>query len=269
MNITLEKSGVFCYSGYMDKRTIIIGDVHGCLDEFRMLVGCVGYRQGVDRLIVAGDLCDRGYDSAGVIRHAMKIGAEAVQGNHDAKLLRRRKHMLKADINPNYRNPMYPDPDQENTINQLGDIEIAWLEGLPYYIDLPEYNAVVVHAGFAPGVPLHMQTKETMTMVRFIHPETHHMMALEMPGFRQPTGSVFWADLWDDTRDVIFGHNVVGREGIYVWKGTKGAACYGIDTGCVFGGHLTAMVIAGPEDRDREVVQVKAAKEYSHYGAGK
>ena len=249
----------------MDKRTIVVGDVHGCLDEFRMLVERVGYRQGIDRLIVAGDLVDRGPDSAGVVRYAMEIGAEAVQGNHDAKLLRRRKHMLKAQINANYRNPMYPDADQEHTISQLGDSEIAWLEGLPFYIDLPECNALVVHAGFAPGVPLHRQNKETMTMVRFIHPETHRMMPLEMPGFRQPAGSVFWADLWDDTRDVIFGHNVVGREGIYMWKGTNGAGCYGIDTGCVFGGRLTAMVLTGPNDRDREVVQVSAAREYSEY----
>jgi bis(5'-nucleosyl)-tetraphosphatase (symmetrical) len=247
----------------MDKRTIIVGDVHGCLDEFRALVERVGYRQGTDRLIVAGDLVDRGPDSAGVVRYAMEIGAEAVQGNHDAKLLRRRKHMLKAQINANYRNPMYPDADQERTISQLGDSEIAWLEGLPYYIELPEHNALVVHAGFAPGVPLHRQNKETMTMVRYIHPETHRMMALEMPGFRQPAGSVFWADLWDDTRDVIFGHNVVGREGIRVWKGTKGAGCYGIDTGCVFGGRLTAMIMAGRQER--EVVQVSAAREYSEY----
>lgn len=246
----------------MDKRTIIIGDVHGCLDEFRMLVDRVGYRQGVDRLIIAGDLVDRGYDSAGVIRYAMEIGADAVQGNHDAKLLRRRKHMLKASASPTYRNPMYPDADQEHTISQLGDIEIAWLEGLPYYIELPEHNALVVHAGFSPGVPLYKQSKETMTMVRFISPDTYRMMPLEMPGFRQPAGSVFWADLWDDTRDVIFGHNVVGREGIHIWKGTKGAGCYGIDTGCVFGGRLTAMVLTG---LDREVVQVAAMDTYSPY----
>lgn len=246
----------------MDKRTIVVGDVHGCLDEFRTLVERVGYRHGTDRLIVAGDLCDRGYDSAGVVRYAMEIGAEAVQGNHEAKLLRRSKHMLKASVNPNYRNPMYPDADQERTISQLGDIEIAWLEGLPYYIELPEHNALVVHAGFAPGVPLHRQNKETMTMVRYIHPETRRMMPLEMPGFRQPAHSVFWAELWDGSHDVIFGHNVVGRKDIRVWKGIGGASCHGIDTGCVFGGRLTAMILTGT---DREVVQINAAREYSEY----
>ena len=252
----------------MDKRTIIVGDVHGCLDEFRALVERVGYRQGVDRLIVAGDLVDRGPASAGVVRYAMEIGAEAVQGNHDAKLLRRRKHMLKAGINPNYRNPMYPDPDQENTINQLTDIEIAWLEGLPYCIELPEFNAVVVHAGFVPGVPLDKQTKEIMTMVRFVNSETHHMMSLEMPGFRQPAGSIFWADIWDGKQDVIFGHTVVGRDWIRAWDGINNTRCYGIDTGCVFGGYLSAMVLDPSVPNGREVFQVKAAREYSHYGAG-
>ena len=246
----------------MDKRTIVVGDVHGCLDEFRTLVERVGYRHGTDRLIVAGDLCDRGYDSAGVVRYAMEIGAEAVQGNHEAKLLRRRGHMLKMQTNPQYRNPMFPDSDQEQTISQLEDHEMAWLERLPYYIELPEYNTVVVHAGFAPGVRLHKQSKETMTMVRYIHMSSHRMLSLEMPGFRQPAHSVFWAELWDGSHDVIFGHNVVGRKDIRVWKGIGGASCYGIDTGCVFGGRLTAMILTGT---DREVVQINAAREYSEY----
>ena len=250
----------------MAKRTIVVGDIHGCLDEFRELVDLTGYRQGEDRLIIAGDLVDRGPDSAGVVRYAIQIGAEAIQGNHDAKLLRRRGHMLKASVNPNYNNPMYPDNDQEQTISQLSDMEIAWLAGLPYYIDLPEYNTVIVHAGLVPGKPLEAQSKEVLTMVRFVDPASHKMMPLVVPGFRQPEGSAFWAELWDGKQDVIFGHTVVGREWIKDWDAKSGARCYGIDTGCVFGGRLSAMILDSDMPNVREVVQVKAAQEYSRYG---
>lgn len=252
----------------MAKRTIVVGDIHGCLDEFRALVDRVGYRKGQDRLIIAGDLVDRGPDSAGVVHYAMYIGAEAIQGNHDAKLLRRRGHMMRSATNPQYRNPMQPDVDQEQTISQLTDIEFTWLGGLPYYIDLPEFNTVVVHAGLLPGRSLNKQSKEIMTMVRYVHPVEYRMMPLVIPGFRKPEGSVFWADIWDGKQDVIFGHTVVGREWIKDWDAHSGARCYGIDTGCVFGGHLSAMILDPDMPHGREVVQIKAAMEYSHYGAG-
>ncbi|NBP56422.1 serine/threonine protein phosphatase [bacterium] len=251
----------------MVKRTIIVGDIHGCLDEFRTLVDRVGYRQGEDRLICAGDLVDRGPDSAGVVRYAMNIGAEAIRGNHDAKLLRRRGHMMRSAINPQYRNPMHPDPDQEHTISQLSDMEVAWLSGLSYYIELPEFNTVVVHAGFLPGRSLIKQSPETMTMVRYVHPVEYRMMPLIVPGFRKPEGSVFWAEIWDGTQDVIFGHTVVGREWIKHWNAPSGARCYGIDTGCVFGGRLSAMILDMNMPHGREVVQINATREHSHYGS--
>lgn len=251
----------------MSKRTIIVGDVHGCLAEFTMLVNRVGYRPGVDRLIVAGDLVDRGVDSAGVISYAMSIGAEAVQGNHDAKLLRRLEHVQKSVTNPKYRNPMYPDPDQEYTISRLTDVQVGWLRSLPYHIVLPEYNVIVVHAGFVPGVALGQQIKEIQTMVRYISLDSHKMLPLVLPGFRQPANSIFWANVWDQSSDVIFGHTVVGLENIKTWDGTNGGRCYGIDTGCVFGGRLSAIVLDPNKPWDRSVVQVNALREYCKYGS--
>ena len=106
----------------------------------------------------------------------------------------------------------------------------------------------------------------SLTMVRFVDPASHKMMPLVVPGFRQPEGSAFWAELWDGKQDVIFGHTVVGREWIKDWDAKSGARCYGIDTGCVFGGRLSAMILDSDMPNVREVVQVKAAQEYSRYG---
>lgn len=49
-------------------RIIIIGDVHGCIDELRALLRKCHYRQGVDRLISVGDLVGKGPDSVAVVR---------------------------------------------------------------------------------------------------------------------------------------------------------------------------------------------------------
>src|ERR1700752_4801857 len=68
-------------------RTIIIGDVHGCLDELvRLVRTCGGLRDS--RLVLLGDLVAKGPDSLGVLQWAREAGALAVLGNHDDHLLK-------------------------------------------------------------------------------------------------------------------------------------------------------------------------------------
>ena len=63
------------------KRTIIVGDVHGCIDEFDELVNLVSYDKTRDRLILLGDLIDRGPDSVAVVKRAREMNLECVMGN--------------------------------------------------------------------------------------------------------------------------------------------------------------------------------------------
>jgi hypothetical protein len=60
---------------------------------------------------------------------------------------------------------------------------------------------------------------------------------------------------------VIFGHNVVGLEDIKIWDNGLGRAI-GIDTGCVFGGMLTALVL--DKSGNHQGVQVRAEKVYNN-----
>lgn len=71
-----------------DGRFLVMGDIHGCLDEFNELVNKMQYQQGRDRLVLLGDLTDKGPDSLGVVRRARELGAMCVRGNHDDKVIR-------------------------------------------------------------------------------------------------------------------------------------------------------------------------------------
>jgi len=251
------------------KRTIVVGDVHGCLTELKALLDKVQFDPGADRLIVAGDLVDRGPDSAGVVRFVREHG-ECVLGNHEGKLLRRARHLARARRDKNYRNPMKPDLDQEYTIQNLSQDDLNWLSELPGLIRLPENNAIIVHAGMTPGRDPETLPLEILTMVRFISESKHMMLPLLMPGFRQPPQSVYWAEVYDGPEDVLFGHNVVGRGEPKTWNGSNSrGACHGIDTGCVFGGKLTAVLLEKDEVlSERETlrfVQVDALEEYASY----
>ena len=70
------------------KRHIFIGDIHGCLDEFNELLNKLSYDPKEDRLILLGDLIDRGPDSVGVVRKARELRLECVMGNHEHKYIK-------------------------------------------------------------------------------------------------------------------------------------------------------------------------------------
>ena len=236
-------------------KTIVVGDIHGCLDELKALVYKVGYRKGVDRLISAGDIVDRGPNSPGCVKYLMEIGAESVVGNHDSKLLRRWSHMDRAAADSSYRNPMRSSADQEATVYALTRTERDWLKSLPAMIRLPEFRAVVVHAGVLPGIPLDRQNERVLSMVRYVDSTTNKMVSMVMPDYLQPENSYLWADRWDGECDVIFGHCVFDLEKIYMSQMRAGGSrCLGIDTGCVFGGNLTALVLQ--ENGAHQVIQV-------------
>jgi hypothetical protein len=69
-------------------RVFVIGDIHGCLDEFNQLLTAINYNNATDQIILAGDVTSKGPDSIGVIRRAQQIGALCVRGNHDDQVIR-------------------------------------------------------------------------------------------------------------------------------------------------------------------------------------
>lgn len=211
-------------------RTILIGDVHGCLDELEELLRLLGVVAS-DRVVLVGDLVAKGPDSVGVVRLVRERGFLAVRGNHDEHLLRwrlpdeggRRLHAL-----------------HRRVAEALDEEDWASLEALPLHLRLPDLGLLVVHAGLVPGVPLEAQAREHLLNLRSITADGR-------PSKRVDDG-VPWATKWRGPEHVVFGHDAV--RGLQ-----QHPHATGLDTGCVYGRSLTALVL--PENR---LVQVPARR---------
>lgn len=240
-------------------RIIIVGDVHGCYDELQLLLSNLKFDKTKDRLIFAGDLPDRGPKTGEVVRFVRNGGYECVCGNHDDKHIRNHKHEKLARENPKYKNPIHMSEDKRIAHSQMSDEDLEWMTALPKKIYIEEYNLLVVHAGVLPHRdPLHQQNDVYM-YCRYIHEKTHKMLSLSND-FRQPKDSILWADVYDGDINIVYGHNVHDLVTPHVTENEKGYKTWGLDTGCVFGGHLSCLVVE--ENKQPYVAQVKAAKNY-------
>ncbi|KAI0803584.1 Metallo-dependent phosphatase [Xylaria sp. FL0064] len=74
------------------RRLIILGDVHGHLEALETLLQKAEFSESRDTVILAGDIVNKGPDSAGIVDLAMRIGAYGVRGNHDDRVLRAWEH---------------------------------------------------------------------------------------------------------------------------------------------------------------------------------
>jgi bis(5'-nucleosyl)-tetraphosphatase (symmetrical) len=237
-------------------RTIVIGDVHGCLEELDALLRAADYRPGRDRLVLLGDLLDRGPDGVGVVRRARELGADVVCGNHEEKHLRWAAHRARQREDPGYRIPMRLGPRREAEHARLSDDDLRWLAALPPAIAL-DGGWVAVHAGALPGVPLEAQPPHVLLHLRDVDPEGRPLLGGALPcGPARP-----WAQAWTGPASVVYGHRVHALDAPRWDEPVPGVVCAGIDTGCCYGGRLTALVLPS-----REIVQVAAREPYASRG---
>ena len=241
--------------------TIVVGDVHGCLDELRRLLATCGFQRG-DRLVLAGDLVAKGPDSQGVVQLAREEGAIAVVGNHDDHVLRARA-VARGTIVPPAKGVR---AEHQVVADALRPDDWAYLEALPTFLRLGYEGAgpapnddtaaasagpphvegdgetVVLHAGAVPGVPFEKQTREHLTTMRSIGSDG------------QPTKKIEgrpWAAVWPGPQKIVFGHDAI--RGLQ-----RHRFATGLDTGCVYGRRLTALLL--PE---RRLVSVEARRAYA------
>jgi hypothetical protein len=190
-------------------RTIIVGDVHGCSIELEALLDRVEFGTG-DRLVFVGDLIARGPDSLGVLDVARRTGALVVRGNHEQRLLDARAGLC--DLSRIHR----------DVADALRPVDWSILESTRLYVDLPEHGVRVIHAGVDPRVAWRHQSARSLLSIRTVDDD-------------------LWASRYDGPPHVVFGHNAV--IGIQIHRDATG-----LDSGCVYGGALTALVL-GPKQK--------------------
>lgn len=217
----------------MTGRIIAIGDIHGCHQEFADLLDLLAPAKD-DRLILLGDLVNRGPDSCKVIDLARRHNALSLLGNHELRLL-------------NYFKTKDPSGLREtdaDTAVKLRPSDWEYLAQMPLTHAVEELNTVFVHGGFLPGTPWQKQPADIVTRIQVVDSGGRARKRADAPD------APFWADLWSGPPFVVYGHTP--RPEIYKLKWSLG-----IDTGCVMGGALTAYIL--PEKR---IAQVKARKKY-------
>lgn len=217
------------------RRTIFIGDVHGCLHELEDLLDSCAHAQD-DLVVLAGDLVAKGPDSLGVLRLVRQLRAMAVRGNHDHAVLRWRSAA---------NGPVPERATHHYQVARKLDAA-AWrtLESLPLYLRLPEQGVLVVHGGLIPGIALEAQDPDMLMNMRTLRADG--------TGSRRPDDGPLWGSRWPGPELAIFGHHAMA--GLQ-----RHPKAIGLDTGCVYGGRLTAYIL--PDDR---LVTVPARHVYAN-----
>ncbi|KAG0650398.1 metallophosphoesterase [Hyphodiscus hymeniophilus] len=260
----LPETGKNKHSG----RLIVVGDVHGMKAALVDLLDKVDFDQKHDHLILAGDMISKGPDSPGVVDLAMKLGATGVRGNHEDRIILAYQDMISEHAvmdGPNEDEGNTQDALEEESfshgdykdralVKALGEKRIKWLKDCPVILRVGKLGSMgevaVVHAGLVPGVKLEKQDPLMVMNMRTIGKDGVPSDAREGPG---------WIKVWNKYQKslpkgqrstVIYGHD--SNRGLQ-----KEKYSLGIDTGCLKGGKLTAVVIeSGRSDYSHKLVHV-------------
>lgn len=211
-------------NGMVEMRTIAIGDVHGCYNELKELIATLEaegeYKKGIDKLVFLGDYIDRGSDSRLVIEFIRNLQKEndnviALMGNHEDMLLDYLYDNDESWLWNGYINTM----ESYNGFDKQFKKDVQWIRTLPLYHE--DEHCIFVHAGIDAYKPMDKQDRFTLLWVR------------------EP----FIYGMKEYHKRVIFGHTPTANLG-EDWKPVcTYANNIDIDTGCVYGGALTALII--------------------------
>jgi protein phosphatase len=236
----------------------LIGDVHGCGDELELLLAQLGYQPFSSpegpcwqhpegrKVVFLGDLVDRGprsIDSLLLARSMVLAGtALCVPGNHEAKFLRYlqgKKVQLKHGLENTVAELEALPPERQATVRQQLS---TFIEGLVSHLVLDQGRLVAAHAGMRAD----MQGRASGAVRQFaLYGDTTG----EIDEFGLPVRHN-WAREYDGKALVVYGHTPIPDP---MWLNHT----VNIDTGCVFGGRLSALRY--PE---KEIVSVPAAQVY-------
>ena len=255
--------------------TWVIGDIQGCLEAFDALLEMLDPDPGTDRIWLAGDLVNRGPDSLGVLRRAMRMGAECVLGNHDLHLLAVAQGARPCAA-PDTFGPVLAAPDRERLLD--------WLRRRPLLHHDEGIGWTMVHGGLPPDWDLATARRRAAEVEEVLAGERAAAFLTHLYGNEasvEEAAECGWGHLrytlnaltriryvtGDGRLDLSFAGAPEGRpEGLVPWFSAPARRSRGervvfghwatldldpeiaerenvrhVDTGCVWGGRLTAL----------------------------
>lgn len=269
--------------------TYAIGDLQGCYPELQRLLERIAFDPARDRLWFCGDLVNRGGQSLEVLRLLYSLREQCVitLGNHDLSLLAiaERPREAQSRVNPELRGVLFADDSDEL---------MSWLRTQKLLHHDDTLGWTMIHAGLAPQWTLHQAKRIAREVERVLASEQHARLLKNLFGNRPAAWSsrlqgverqraainMFTRMRYCDVRGRIDfdakGIPGTQKAGLYPWfevpgmrrRDTRivcghwsalgrfaGLGVHALDTGCVWGGKLTALRLDTP---DLEYIQVAA-----------
>lgn len=208
------------------QRLIVIGDIHGCYDELTDLLARVEPASG-DVVVSVGDIVTKGPAAAKCLDLWRERRYLAVQGNNEIKVLNRAKPLLRFFLRENA------------DVLRRKDL-LRFIDSWPLVLDFPDVAITAVHGGFLPQMQITVEDvereKDIVSHLRWIRKRNGDWKAV--PRQKRKRDDVLWAEKWKGDRFVVYGHTPLRQP-----KFDKRAL--GLDTGCVYGGALSAAIFDG------------------------
>mmetsp|Transcript_7950 Transcript_7950/g.28264 ORF Transcript_7950/g.28264 Transcript_7950/m.28264 type:complete len:243 (+) Transcript_7950:423-1151(+) len=217
--------------GVDTRRLLVVGDVHGCPKEVEDLLDACNYRKQEDVVLFLGDLVAKGPDPVGAVRLARKLGAHTVRGNHEVNVIR--THRAWMERGKKLKSSL-------KYLQRFSEEDWSYLKHAPHTLRVPSHNVMLVHGGVLPGVHLRKQKPKDLCRMRDVVIDEEGILHARE---RSVHGSKPWASLWKGPEHVLFGHDAV--RGLQ-----QHPFATGLDTGCCYGGELTACIVPPLEVQD-------------------
>ena len=195
-----------------------VGDVHGCVDKLKTVLGMIKLDWDRDMMVFLGDYVDRGPDSRGVIELLLNLKKRHgdrlifLKGNHEWMFMQFLKGEEQDFFLQNGGIETLESYSLEKGKTDIPQSHLDFLDNLDLYFETQDY--IFVHAGLRSNIPISEQSPEDLLWIR----------------------SPFLKSSYDWGKRVIFGHTPFSFPFIEANK-------VGIDTGAVYGGRLTCLML--------------------------
>ena len=219
------------------RRHIFIGDIHGCFDEVTELLSLLDVKPE-DVVVATGDLTRKGPAPDRCIELWRDRRYLTVLGNNDVKMLTRAKKWRSRIFARHADRVVLRRPDLLTEIAR-------W----PLLLEFTEARVIVVHGGVMPDGS---SPREAALELRYIRKDGNAWRIV--PRGKERDGDRFWSEVWDGDRMVVYGHTPQREPKI-------DRRAIGLDTGCVYGGKLSAAIFESP--KKWTIAQVRARRAYS------